>query len=534
MTPGDFSASRLLLHPRCVWREDGFAEGLGVLVEDGRFAAVAPVEELAARGLEAVELPDHALLPGFVDSHTHLSQGFGKALAFGEPSEIFRRIWVPLESHLDEETVFLSAKLAALEALRGGFTSVVDAGTRHETGAAIIAQATREAGLRCVLGLICNDLGQDPAPILARAEQHLARWSGMVVPSLAVSIPELGTDATMARLAALCLEAGVPFQTHANEHLVAVERSIVARGLRPVEHLHAAGALNPAALLAHATLLTARELGMLRDSGAAVAYCPVATQWKGNAAAPALMMQEMGIRFGLGTDATRADGFRLLDAAEAVQRQGYGIAQGDFSQGAGWTWLEAATSGAAAVSGLPMAGRVAPGCVADFLLVGLEVPELVPSRDLAWELVRFGNRDQIMAVFTDGVLRLWQGWPVGWDGRALMREVRQRVAAAVAKAPIVKLHAGSAAHRRAWRPAARPRPARQAALRRPKPMRPARPTPNRARLIGTGASTITGAKPPTRTCRRSLKPSSASRETELIVSPLMAVMVRKFCPLPSA
>lgn len=457
MTPAGFDAPRLLLAPRCVWGERGFVTGLGVLVEEGRFAAVAPVEELRARhpGLAQVALPDHALLPGFVDAHHHLTQSFGKALAFGEPSEIFRRVWVPLESHLDEETVFLSAKLGALEALRGGFTSVVDAGTRHETGAALIARATEEAGLRCVLGLICNDITpagtQEMAPILRRAEQHLARWTGeMVRPSLAVSIPELGTDALLARVAALCLEAGVPFQTHANEHLVAVERSIVARGMRPVEQLHAAGALNPAALLAHATLLTAPELGMLRDTGAAVAYCPVATQWKGNAAAPALLMQEMGIRFGLGTDATRADGFRLMDAAEAVQRQGYGIPQGDFSQGAGWTWLEAATSGAAAVSGLPMAGRVAPGCHADFLLVDLEVPELTPSRDLAWELVRFGNRDQITAVFVGGVMRLWRGWPPGWDGRALMAEVRARVEAAVAKAPIVKLHGDSARHRLAW------------------------------------------------------------------------------------
>ena len=54
------------------------------------------------------------------------------AKAFGEPSEIFRRIWVPLERSLDSHGVYLASKLAALEALRGGFTTVVDAGTRSE------------------------------------------------------------------------------------------------------------------------------------------------------------------------------------------------------------------------------------------------------------------------------------------------------------------------------------------------------------------------------------------------------------------
>ena len=364
---------------------------------------------------------------------------------------------MPTERHLDPETVELSAKLAALEALRGGFTTVVDAGTRNADGAGLIARATQEAGLRLVLWLICNDMAgeapADPAPILARAEAHLAAWgtTPLVHPSLSISIPEVATDAMPARVHALCSEAGVPFQTHANEHLVAVERSLVARGLRPVQHLHAAGALGPQALLAHATLLTPGELGLLRDSGAAVAYCPVATQWKGNAAAPALMMQEMGIRVGLGTDATRSDGFRLLDAAEATQRIAYGLPQGDFSQGGGWTWIDAATAGAADAAGLGrVTGRIEAGLAADFLLVDIDVPELMPSRDLAWELTRFGNRDQITAVVVAGRLQLWRGWPLDWDARSVMRDVARRAEAAVAAAPIHKVHPDSATHRQAW------------------------------------------------------------------------------------
>ena len=55
-------------------------------------------------------------------------------------------------------------------------------------------------------------------------------------------------------------EAGAIFQTHVNEHLVAIERSLVARGLRPLEHLDAVGALGPQTLIAHATLLTPPEI----------------------------------------------------------------------------------------------------------------------------------------------------------------------------------------------------------------------------------------------------------------------------------
>ncbi len=110
------------------------------------------------------------------------------------------------------------------------------------------------------------------------------------------------------------------FQTHANEHVAAVERSLVARGRRPIQLLGELGVLGPHVLLAHATLLTPDEMLLLRDTGAAVAYNPVASAWKGNAVAPAGMMAALGIRFGLGTDGTRADAFRLLDMAEASQR----------------------------------------------------------------------------------------------------------------------------------------------------------------------------------------------------------------------
>jgi cytosine/adenosine deaminase-related metal-dependent hydrolase len=309
-----------------------------------------------------------------------------------------------------------------------------------------------------VLGYICNDLGgregmaPDRAAILRRAREHLDRWrdDALVHPSLAVSIPEAASDDMLRDVATMAAEAGAIFQTHANEHLAAVERSLVARGQRPLEHLFHAGALGPHVLIAHSTLVTPAELLLLKESDTAVAYCPVASQWKGNAVAPALMMRELGIRISLGTDGTRSDGFRLVDAAEACQRVAFGMGVGDFSGGAGWTWLGSATSGGADAAGIGgRTGTIKPGLAADFLIVDIDVPELTPSWDLAWELVRLGNRDQIVAVFVGGKLRLWQGWPPDWDGRALLREVRQRAPEAVAKAPIHRVHPPSRDHRAA-------------------------------------------------------------------------------------
>lgn len=452
--PSALLEDRMLLLPDRLMLPDGIVQDEGIVVEHGRIADIGCRAALATRhpDLAPTALPGRLLMPGFVDSHHHLTQTFGKALAFGEPSEIFRRIWVPLEGVLDTELVYLTAKAAALESLRGGFTTVVDAGTRAAGDVAAVADAAREAGLRCVLGFICNDAapGSDPARIRTEAEKHLQRFANdpLIHPSLAISIPEAASDAMLAGISRMAGEAGAVFQTHVNEHLAAVERSLVVRGQRPLEHLEAVGALGPHVLIAHSTLVTPRELAMLRDSGTAVAYNPVASQWKGNAVAPALTMQAMGVRFGLGTDGTRSDAFRLMDAAEATQRIAFGLASGDFSCGAGWTWMDHATAHGADVAGLGhLTGTIDVGKAADFLLVDIDLPEFSPSWDLAWELVRLGNRDQIEAVFVNGSLRLWQGWPVDWDGRALMREVAARAEAAVNAAPITRIHPVSAEHK---------------------------------------------------------------------------------------
>lgn len=452
MHAAEFDRPEMLLVPEVMALPDGLAYGHAALVTRGVFSQIGPVAQLQRErpDLTPVVMDGHLMMPGFIDAHHHLTQTFGKALAFGEPSEIFRRIWVPLENSLDDESAYLAVKLAALESLRGGFTTVTDAGTRAPIDLGTIAAATTDAGIRCVLGQVCNDLDTDTTPVTTRALAHLSRWSGhrLVHPSLAVSIPEAASPAVLRRLVALCTDSGTVFQCHVNEHLASVERSLEAHGRRPLEYLHDLGVLGPQVLAAHATLLTPHELVLLGDTGTAVSYNPVASAWKGNAVAPVMGMLAGGVRFGLGTDGTRSDGFRLLDAAEFAQRITYGMATGDSSCGAGWTWLEHATTGGADATGLgAVTGQIAVGLAADFLAVDITTPEMQPSYDLTWELVRLANRDQITAVVVQGQLRLWHGWPTDWDGPALITQATEMAREVLTRAGIRRTQPTAAQHR---------------------------------------------------------------------------------------
>src|SRR5437879_4603200 len=87
------------LAPEIVLTPQGAQRDHVLAVKDGKIAEVVPASAYAAKhpGSAPVRLPGKAVIPGFIDAHTHAGQTFGKAAIGGEPSQIWMRIWEPLE-----------------------------------------------------------------------------------------------------------------------------------------------------------------------------------------------------------------------------------------------------------------------------------------------------------------------------------------------------------------------------------------------------------------------------------------------------
>ena len=347
------------LHVDVALEPDKSSEDVVVVVRDGVIADVSSAAAfLPARDLPPpIRLPGTAIIPGIMDVHHHIIEPFAKALTGGEPAQLWRRFWLPLEAVATPRTVYIGAKWTFLEALRGGITTIVDHGLRSRDIVDAIHRAADETGIRLVSSTGAYDKknfstsaatpGADNSihDALAIARQHLDDCKGFkrISPSIACGTVQSNSGDMIAALSGFCRDQIILFQIHANEHTLEVHASIEASGRRPIEYLHDLGALGSHVLIAHATLVTSEEIKMLATTDTAVAYNPVASLWKGNAVSPVLDFFSAGIRVGLGSDATRNDGFRMIDAAEACQRIAYGMPRDDFSCGAGWRWIDAAT-----------------------------------------------------------------------------------------------------------------------------------------------------------------------------------------------
>ena len=442
------------LKPDIMLAPDGVKMGYEITVEDGIITNLGP-----AQSKDALALSGYAIVPGFIDAHTHAGQTFGKSLIGGEPSQIWKRIWNPMEAALTPDSAYISAKWMFLEAMRGGYTCLVNFSTNQRDLNTAVHQAAEETGIRLVSSSAIDEhytdqegkrTARSASEIAEMVEDHLSLCdeSPQIIPSICSTSFHTNSEKALTRLSQMCVDKGIKLQIHSNEHFPEIQDCVTRFGKRPIEFMADIGILGDHLLLHHATLVTDREIELLAASNTPVSYNPLASIWKGNAVAPALAFQQRGVKFGIGSDTTSADGFKNLSAAEACQRITHCMPVDDFSAGAAWTWTSASSNGSAVAAGIDgSVGSLVSGLEADFLLVDMIRPECMPSHDFEWEFVRYYNRDQIDAVVIAGKPVLFGGRAVHWDDASFVNQ-NMEAAYSVASAPeIIRVHGPSSEHR---------------------------------------------------------------------------------------
>ena len=382
-----------------------------VLLPDGRTASVTVEGDRIAeigRPREAdvtIDGRGKALLPGFVNTHTHAAMTLFRGYADDMDLQrwLSTKIW-PAEARLTPEAVYWGTKLACLEMLRSGTTCFNDMYFHMD----MAAKAVDEVGLRAVLSEGFIDLS-DPA----RAEREfrqtrtvLAKIRGLRSPRVR---PALGphsvytvSEPSLRELRTMASSEHLPIHIHLSETRAEVDDVKKERGMPPASYLDSIGFLGPDVVAAHGCWLDDLEIRRLAQQGVAVAHCPVSNMKLATGRAmPLAAMRDAGLTLSLGTDGDASN--NSLDMFETMKITAllHKFAASDARAAPARAVFEMATAGGARALGLE-AGEVAVGKLADLVLIDLRRPGLTPTHDLVSNLVYAGRGDCVETVICDG------------------------------------------------------------------------------------------------------------------------------------
>ena len=394
-----------------------------VLVRDGAIAAVGPRETVHASAPDAAveAFPDAALVPGFVNAHTHLEYGAFGGFGDGRSFAAWLAGFVRGQAALDHDAIAASAALGALQCLRSGVTTVADC---SHAGAAV--GAARTAGLRAIVHLETFGVG-DPAPGLARLERALADAEadagGLVELGVSPHAPYTVGPELYAAAHALAAARGLPLATHLAESQAELDAladgsgelaaALDARGIphpvlgeHPVARLARDGILDRRTTAIHCVHVGADEIAALAAAGAAVVHCPRSNAMLGCGAAPLGALRAAGVRVGLGSDSPASaldfDHFAELRAAVAAARTRERRADALSAADA----LGLATRDSARALGLDdRVGSLVPGLRADLAVVALDGSGRGAGDDPAAAVVYGGSPERVLLTIVDGVVR---------------------------------------------------------------------------------------------------------------------------------
>ncbi|MBA2521941.1 MAG: amidohydrolase [Solirubrobacterales bacterium] len=347
-----------------------------------RSAADGTIAELGAGvqaqpGDEVIDGAGMALLPGFVNGHTHaamtLFRGYADDLPLMEWLE--NHIW-PAEAKLEAEDVYWGTRLACAEMIRTGTVRFWD--MYWQPGAT--ARAVSDAGLRVTIGAPLIDGGDAGGleGLKRNAAEGLGELEGaderFVAASLAPHAIYTVSPESLSWIAAESERLGLPVQIHISETEREVQDCVAAHGVRPVELLERVGLLGRRTLLAHAVWLDEREREMIAAAGSTIVTNPAANMKLavgGSFDLPAA--RRHGIPTGLGTDGAGSNNSLdlLADAKHLALLQKHQAA--DAAAVTAAETLAIATGERAPLLG---GGELREGGPADFLLVRTSSPEL--------------------------------------------------------------------------------------------------------------------------------------------------------------
>ena len=414
-----------------------------VAIDGASIVAVGTAGDLDARytARDRIDAHGQIVMPGLINTHTHapmvLFRGLADDLALMD--WLTQYIFPAEKATVSPEFVRVGTRLAALEMIESGTTTYADMYYFEE----VIAEATKSAGLRAVLGqtIIRFPVADAATPEegLQRAGVFLKEWANdeLIVPAVAPHAPYTLTPETLKAARALANTYGAPMLIHLAETKDEVATISKDHQASPAMFLDSLGLWMGRSLAAHAVWVDEADMTMLAARGVGLSHNPESNMKLASGTAPVPAWLKHGIRSGLGTDGAASN--NDLDMFEAVRTAAllHKHASGDPRVLPARQALELATSrGAAALGREGKIGTLKPGMLADVITISTSSARQTPMFDSLSHLVYVTRGTDVRTTLVNGRVLMREGRVLTLDRATVIKEANamaEKVRAAVSK-----------------------------------------------------------------------------------------------------
>lgn len=357
-----------------------------VYIRDNAIIAVGQADDMLSFTADTViDLSNHVVLPGLINTHHHMYQSLTRVLA--QDSELFDWLQTlyPIWSRLTAEHIYVSAKLAMAELILSGCTTSSDHLYIFPNDVTLEDEirAAEEIGMRFHAARGAMSLGESkgglPPDQVVEDEDIILKDTRRVIEAyhddnrhsmlqivVAPCSPFSVTVDLMRESANLARAYGVHLHTHLAENEKDIDFSLETFSQRPGDYAESVGWVGDDVWHAHCVKLNDNEIKLFGQTGTGVCHCPSSNMRLASGVAPIRSMIAHHVKVGLGVDGSASNdaGHLLNEARQAMllQRVGGNPAALSAREALGF-----ATTGSASVLGRNDIGSIAEGMSADLI-----------------------------------------------------------------------------------------------------------------------------------------------------------------------
>lgn len=423
--------SILLYHCRALLmdEENTLLDPAYVVVEGERIAAVSSTRPQGPFAQE-IDCGGNVLMPGLVNAHTHIPMTLMRGYAGGCDLHTWLNDWIfPAEAKLDDRAVRAGADLALAELIAGGVTTIADMYMHTPAIAQAVLAAGISANLSCggVYFGAPGDFSPAACPDCDHQRQLTEEFheagNGQILVDASIHGEYTSNVPLWQWMADYAQRKGLGMHVHVSETQSEHEGSLTRWGLTPFRILDRYGVWDTRAIAAHCVWTTEDDWAGMAEKGVACVHNPVSNLKLGSGVAWIPAMKAAGVPIALGTDGVSSnnnqDMFEEMKFAAVLHN---GVTRDPLALLPQDVLAMATREGAKALG--RQTGRIAPGYVADLILVDFTRPHLTPCHSVTDHLVYAAHGSDVVMNMARGKIIYKDGTFLTLDLEKIQAEVK--------------------------------------------------------------------------------------------------------------